>query len=106
MNDYRRIDARELPVADMDGDTYDPSLDRVRLNGQNLKVYLLMRDEVWRRLSQIAWHVHAPEASVSARLRDLRKEKFGEHTVNRRRVTVTGLWEYQLIPNDPQRELF
>ena len=95
-----------LPVADMDGDTYDPALDRVRLNGQNLKVYMLMRDERWRRLSLIAYHTHSPEASVSARLRDLRKDKFGGHTVNRRRVTSTGLWEYQLIPNYPQRSLF
>jgi len=100
MNDY------QLPDADMDGDTYDPALDRVRLNGQNFKVYMLMRDGIWRRLSQISWAVHCPEASVSARLRDLRKKKFGEHTVNRRRVTATGLWEYQLIRNDPQRSLF
>ena len=100
MNDY------QLPVDDMDGDTYDAALDRVRLNGQNFKVYMLMRDGLWRRLSQIAWAIHAAEASISARLRDLRKVKFGEHTVNRRRVTTTGLWEYQLIRNDPQRSLF
>jgi hypothetical protein len=37
-----------------------------------------------------------PEASISARLRDFRKEQFGKHVVERRRRSQ-GQWEYRLI---------
>jgi len=40
-----------------------------------------------------------PEASASAHLRSLRKDRFGGHTVNRRHVRE-GLFEYQLIPSE------
>jgi len=42
----------------------------------------------------------ASEGGVSARLRDFRKEKFGSHTVNRRRKAGGGTFEYQLIVNN------
>jgi len=41
--------------------------------------------------------VQAPEASVSARLRDLRKAKFGGYRVERQRVREgRGLYHYRL----------
>ena len=46
-------------------------------------------------LAQIADDCAASEASVSARLRDLRKPRFGGHTVERRRRTQS-VWEYRL----------
>jgi hypothetical protein len=78
-----------------DGDTLDPDLDAARLRGQLERVRLLMLDGHWRTLSQIVLHVGSSEAGISARLRDLRKQKFGAYTVNGRR-RPGGLWEYQV----------
>jgi hypothetical protein len=36
--------------------------------------------------------------SVSARIRDLRKDEFGGHDVRRRYSGVPGVWEYKLFP--------
>lgn len=81
-----------------DGATFEQPLDGSRLTAQLDDVRVLMADGKWRTLAAVASALNAPEASVSARLRDLRKEKFGGHTVNRRRVAaVRGLHEYQLV---------
>ena len=79
-----------------DGDTYDHERDAVRLGEQTQKVYWLMQDGHWRTLQQIADATGAPEASVSARLRDLRKLRFGKHEVMRRYI-ARGLFEYRLV---------
>ena len=60
------------------------------------RVYTLMQDSEWRTLSEIARYTGDSEASISARLRDLRKPKFGGLTVNRRRRSQ-GLHEYQVL---------
>jgi hypothetical protein len=78
-----------------DGDTYEPDRDHERLSGQLQRVYELMRDEHWRTLEAISRNTGGTEASVSARLRDLRKDKYGAHVVERRHV-VGGLWEYKM----------
>ena len=78
-----------------DGNTYEPELDWQRLTSQMGRVFLLMRDAKWRTLQDISQMAQGSEASVSARLRDLRKERFGAHTVNRRRARG-GLFEYQV----------
>lgn len=85
----------DLFDADHDGDTYDPVLDKVRLNAQTKAVYLAIRDGGWYTLRQIADYVGAPEASVSARLRDLRKAKFGGFVVERKRWSG-GTYRYRL----------
>lgn len=83
-----------------DGATYSVD-DEVRLNGQMLAVFRAMRDGEWRTLHWISRSAsmssgrHCSEASVSARLRDLRKPQFGSHVVERRHVG-DGLWEYRL----------
>jgi hypothetical protein len=41
--------------------------------------------------------VRATETGISARLRDLRKPKFGGYTVEIRRRSDGGLWEYRLV---------
>lgn len=91
-----------LLPADHDGRTYDPKLDRARLNAQTLRVFNIMIDRRWRTLAEIGRATCDPEASVSARLRDLRKEKFGAFRVNRRRrgPYTCGLFEYQLLTED------
>lgn len=80
-----------------DGTTYDPHLDHVRLTGQCARVYSIIRDGRWRTLSELADLSRAPEASVSARLRDLRKKRFGAHVIGRRRrgPPGAGIFEYR-----------
>lgn len=85
-------------VENLDGDTYSPSLDGVRLTGHLGRVYDLMRDMRWRTLADIAALTDGSEAGSSARLRDLRKPKFGEWIVERRRhVSDNGCWEYRVL---------
>lgn len=84
------------PMPDHDGDTYESQRDKVRLNEQQLRVFEAMQDGAWRTLGEISEATGDPEASVSARLRDLRKPKFGGFTVERRYVGQ-GLWAYRLL---------
>ena len=83
-----------------DGDTYEPEFDQSRLTTQMGRVWLALREGEWLSLGELAARVDAPEASVSARLRDLRKPRFGNHEVARRHrgERGSGLFEYQLIP--------
>lgn len=84
-----------------DGKTYDPMLDEDRLTKQIYRVWAFMGPGQWDTLANIAHHTGASEAGVSARLRDYRKERFGAHTVERRRLEC-GLWEYRIVPNFPK----
>lgn len=80
-----------------DGETYDPEQDAARLGKQLLAVRDLMLDGIWRTLAEIERETGYPQASVSARLRDLRKEKFGGYVVKRRRSEYrSGTHEYQV----------
>ena len=85
-----------------DGKTYKPNLDQERLSGQQLRVMSVMSDGLWRTLSEIQqeildrWEVIDPEASISSRLRDMRKPRNGGCTIERRRVGV-GLNEYRWV---------
>jgi hypothetical protein len=87
------------------GDTFDPTLDEDRLRRQLYEVWRVMSDGEWRTLAKIAAEIDAPEASVSARLRDFRKPKFGGHTVLRERIPMgNGLHRYRVIPRKSQLE--
>lgn len=79
-----------------DGATFDASRDGSRLGEQMHAVFAAMKDGQYRTLSDIARMTGAPEASVSARLRDMRKPRFGGHTVNRQYLR-RGLFQYQLL---------
>jgi hypothetical protein len=79
-----------------DGSTYVHERDARRLAGQQCRVLALMKDGAWRTLTEISAHTHDPEASVSARLRDLRKPKFGGYLVEREYV-ARGLFRYRLL---------
>ena len=92
--------------AHFDGSTYNPSLDHVRLTGLLQKVFRAMSDGNWHRLSELAYKCQGSEASVSARIRDLRKDKFGAFQVDRKRhEKVKGLFLYRLVL-PAQREMF
>jgi hypothetical protein len=102
--------ARQLSLAEAqpDGDTYTPELDRVRLGAQAQRVLDLMLDGRWRTLAEISEQTHDPEASVSARLRDLRKPAHGGYIIDRRSRgnPEHGHYEYRLVNRgtvtDPQ----
>lgn len=78
------------------GQTYDSALDAERLSSQLGRVYAVMRDGEWHGLSELSARCGGSEASVSARLRDLRKPKFGSHAILRQRVDA-GLWMYWMV---------
>lgn len=84
------------PRRAFDGKTYQPSRDYARLNGQLARVHGALKDGHWWTIRSLAQAVGGTEAAVSARIRDLRKPKFGGHTVERRFVG-NGLFEYRLI---------
>lgn len=88
MTDLRRFD----------GETFDFKQDSPRLSTQFERVRDLMRDGRWRTLAQIAQGAGGSESSVSARLRDLRKPRFGAFRVERERVEG-GLHRYRLLPS-------
>lgn len=81
---------------DRDGDSYSAGRDLSRLNAQARDVYRYMMHGEWRTLADIAHNTGHPEASVSARLRDLRKPKFGGFTVERRYI-ANGQYHYRLV---------
>lgn len=93
----RSLNPYSLPF---DGATYEPEQDSARLESQLHAVYSFMADLQWHTLRDIYWGIRprctASEPSISARLRDLRKAKWGSHIVERRRVTG-GLFEYRLV---------
>lgn len=94
-------------MGDFNGSDYEPELDKKRLTGQILRIYELMRDGRYRTLDEIARLTGDPAASISAQLRNLRKERFGSHTVLRQRRgdRTRGLFEYKLDMQE-QRNLF
>lgn len=54
-----------------------------------------MADGEWRSLAEIQDITGDPQSSISARLRDLKKEKFGRYKVDKRRrgARASGVWE-------------
>jgi hypothetical protein len=83
-----------------DGKTYDPAFDVTRLGKQLGRVLMLMADGTWRTLAEIHTSIGlGTEAAISARLRDLRKDRFGGFVVERKRrgAVRAGLWEYRVL---------
>ena len=80
------------------GADYQPTRDNPRLTSQYKRIFHLMKDGAARTLTEIAKDTGDPEASVSAQLRHMRKEKFGRHFVKREHLG-RGLYSYALILN-------
>lgn len=88
-----------------DGATYDPDADGARLQKQLERVREIMLEgrsaNVWRMATEVAALVgpKAREPAIQARIRDLRKVKFGGYRVaiRRRGEPRAGLWEYKLL---------
>jgi len=96
-------DTSDLPLFQFGGRTYEAKLDAQRLGAQLTRVLQAMSDGRWRTLSEIQARILAttnkrdPEASLSARLRDIRK-LYGEPAMESRRRHedgVDGIWEYR-----------
>lgn len=81
-----------------DGITFDPDRDLARLNTQAGVVFRLMCDGIWRTPDQMETVTGFNWSSINARLRDFRKPRFGNHSVERRSVGK-GLHEYRLLVN-------
>ena len=81
-----------------DGITINHERDNGRLQSQLRVVtaYVLSNSaRPWWTLAELARATGYPEASISARLRDLRKPKFGGYTVEREYVE-RGLFRYRV----------
>ena len=81
------------------GSDYKPKRDDVRLTGQIKRVYSAMSDGEWKTLRVIESITNDPQASISAQLRHLRKERFGSHVIEKRFI-ANGLYEYRLLPKE------
>jgi hypothetical protein len=86
---------------DHKGIVYNPKYDYKRLKKQIERVLAVMVSHDWITLSGIASKTGDPEASISARLRALRTEEHGFHTIMKRPrgKRERGLWEYKLVKN-------
>lgn len=82
-----------------DGPTYEPALDRDRLGRQLKKVLYEMAKGEWLTLAELEARIWEPQASISARLRDLRKPRNGGYTIERRRrgEAARGIFEYRMV---------
>lgn len=72
--------------------------DTDRLARQLDQVRNAMTDQEWKTLGEIQRITGFPQASISARLRDLRKARFGAFIVERRRAGPIGTFEYRVLP--------
>jgi len=81
---------------EFNGSNYSSKHDKERLTGQIKRIFDLMKDGEWRTFSEIKSITGDPEASISAQLRNLRKERFGSYDVRKRYRgnRDEGLFEY------------
>lgn len=78
-----------------DGGTFDAPRDHIRLCGQLAAVKQILLDHRWHTLSELADRIGGSQAGISARIRDLRKPKFGSHWIDRQHIGC-GLWRYRM----------
>ncbi len=78
------------------GATFDAKRDGPRLNAQleEVRQFMLSHCDEWFTLEELEVALGYPQASISARLRDLRKLKFGGYEIARTYV-ARGEWAYK-----------
>jgi len=90
-----------MTLPKFDGATFTPVLDEARLSSSLQRVVKVMRDGQYRTLREIANMAQCSEAGASARLRDLRKDRFRAEyrvlEVNSMRLAATGTWKYKVV---------
>ena len=77
------------------GPAYDKEKDGERLEKQQESIRDFMLNSGWKTLAEIESALDFPQASISAQLRHLRKERFGNYQVAKQRRTE-GTWEYRV----------
>lgn len=77
------------------GSDYLPWRDDERLTGQLRRIYDVVKDGCWHTLPELEERTGDPQASISAQLRHLRKERFGSHQVDREHAG-NGLFRYRV----------
>ena len=81
---------------DFDGETYDRERDHTRHSSALARVKEILSDGEWHSIAEVADRANISPAATSARFRDLRKEKFGGHAVERKNLGG-GFWQYRLV---------
>src|SRR5262245_10856013 len=89
------------PARAFGGASYEPSRDYERMNGQLRRVYEVMKDGHWHSLESLAREAGGTVASVSARVRDFRKRKYGSRLVERKHIKE-GLFLYRMVKGGNQ----
>lgn len=79
-----------------DGSDINQPRDSERLTGQMERIMNCLNLGCWWTLNQLTEQTGDPPASISAQLRNLRKERFGSHVIEKRYVD-NGLYEYRLV---------
>ena len=88
------------------GPTYEDA-DFARLKNQHDVIRELMLDGVWRTLPEIERATGYPQASISAQLRHMRKQRFGEYRVDKTHFEEgPGTWYYRVLPPLPKGQLY
>lgn len=94
---YEKDAERPEGSEQFDGVTYNPALDERRLRRLLGRVFDVLARGEWITLVTLAREVRGTTASVSARIRDLKKAKHGAWIVDKRRVAGRrAIWEYRL----------
>lgn len=70
--------------------------DQIRLTKQQERLVAYMAHGNWRTLREIEIATGIPQASASAQLRHIQREKFGSHVVEKEN-RGGGLWVYRLV---------
>ena len=78
-----------------DGSDYVHKRDGIRLTGQLERVFDVMKSGEWITLRQLSDRARCPEASASAQMRNLRKERFGGFEVEKK-YDHFGVFLYRL----------
>ena len=74
---------------------FEPARDGKRLTKQLDRVRTVLKSGNWYTDQEIADITGDPVTSVGTRRRDLRKDKFGKHTIHSECVR-RGLWKYRM----------
>lgn len=83
-----------MAQGDRDGETFNRPRDRKRLDTAMHRVSDTMSDKKWHTLKDLAKKAECSETCASARVRDLRKPKFGGWKVDAMHCTA-GVWAYR-----------
>lgn len=106
---FPKIWEEDQGMTHFDGLTYRAELDRQRLSTQMKRVRWLLQHHRtrWWTLGELSQVIGGSEAGISARLRDMRKKRFGSCVIERRRRgdPKAGLHEYRMRPDLSAKEI-